>query len=58
MLTTILPQAAQAPTTDGQETPDAHARDDDLLIFRTFRNDLSPLGILFQSPSLTHLTPL
>jgi hypothetical protein len=49
MLTTILPQAAQALTTDGQETPDAHARDDDLLIFSTFRNDLSPLSAYFSS---------
>jgi hypothetical protein len=51
MLTTIPPQAAQAPTTDGQETPDAHARDDDLLITRTFRNAFLSSRRTVQSPS-------
>jgi hypothetical protein len=58
MLTTILPQAAQAPTTDGQETPDAHARDDDILIFRTFRNAFLSPRRTFSVAILTHLTPL
>ena len=52
----IPPQAAQAPTTGGPETPDAHVRDDDLtlLAFRTS----SLLSAHFPVAFLTHLTPL
>ena len=52
----IPPQAAQAPTTGGPETPAAHIRDADLtlLAFRTS----SLLSAHFPVVFLTHLTPL
>jgi hypothetical protein len=55
-LTKIFPQAAQAPTTGGPETPDAHVRDDDHLTLSHFARPL--LSAHFPVAFLTHLTPL
>lgn len=55
-LTIILSKAAQAPTTGGPETPDAHIRDDDLTLL-AFRVS-SLLSAHFPVAFLTHLTPL